>query len=262
MKCYSLSIVLPCLQVIMIQCLLLCFILNPCPFVSLLAFQCVLCVAALCFPSLLHLSFSLLSHLTCPDPLVSVSVYLVFALPAHFVCSFHPPSASVSLFVMFCGVYSSLSSCLSPGGMFLIFVQFSLLMCTLLLVVLCFSLSLINGPWSQVCTGFQFHCRWPSQLLLVSLCWLPTPASVSPSAPSPTPESVPRQLPSPSLHPCHQPKPMPSPSASSGYQPTPSLPASSGPQLMPLLPASKGLLHLLPPLASRGSQPSPIMMAS
>ena len=83
------------------------------------AFQFLLCVS----PSV---SFSL-HYLTCPspssftspvpDPVVSVSVYLVFVLPA-LISSLRHPSASVCLSVMFSSVFSSLSSCVFPIAIF------------------------------------------------------------------------------------------------------------------------------------------------
>ena len=61
-----------------------------------------LCVSS-CF-SLHYLTCPFPSSLTSPvpDPLVSVSVYLAFALPALLVSSSCHPSASVCLFMLFC----------------------------------------------------------------------------------------------------------------------------------------------------------------
>ena len=100
------------LGIVMIQCLVvvLWFILTLCPCVSLLVFQCLLCVSPPLCVSLCYLTCppsSLTSPV--PDPLGSVSVYLVCVLPAVFVSSFCRPSASARLFVMFCSVsFSSL----------------------------------------------------------------------------------------------------------------------------------------------------------
>ena len=68
-----------------------------------------LCVSS-CF-SLHYLTCPFPSSLTSPvpDPLVSVSVYLAFALPALLVSSSCHPSASVCLFMLFCSSVSPVS---------------------------------------------------------------------------------------------------------------------------------------------------------
>ena len=103
----------------------LCFILNPCPFCVSSGFHCLLCVCP--SVSLHYLTCPFPSSLTSPvpDPLVSVSVYLVFVLPGLLICSFCHPSTFVRLLVMFCSV----SSCVSLIGMFLILILLVSLVC-------------------------------------------------------------------------------------------------------------------------------------
>ena len=73
-----------------IYCLIFCFILKPCPFVPLIAFQFLHCVfSSQCF-SVHYLTFPSPSLLTSPVPVpfVSVSVYLVFVVPHVFLSLF------------------------------------------------------------------------------------------------------------------------------------------------------------------------------
>ena len=155
---------------------LLCFILIPCPFVSLLAFQCVLwpflllCVS-LCV-SLHYLTCPFPSSLTLPvpDPLDSVSVYLVYVL--HSVYSvMYPviPSTSFRLSVIF----SSVSYCVFPIGMFwrcffYFFIWFELRF-SVALCLSCFIATLFLVLDSILVVSFLMFCC--NQLCLNKACF-------------------------------------------------------------------------------------------
>ena len=109
--------------------LISCFILKPCPCVSLLAFQGLLCVfPSQCF-SVHYLTCPFPTSLTSPvpDPLDSVSVYIVFVLPHVFVSSFsdvprYCVCLSWSCYSVLVRRSSNVSSCL-PFGMFQVLVS-------------------------------------------------------------------------------------------------------------------------------------------
>ena len=134
----------------------------------------------LLFPSLPHLSSSLSSPV--PDPLDSVSVYLVFVLPALLICLFCHPSV-----LLISSALVSLQFLLVSPVWYVYYFGFwfSLVICSLLLLLLCFCPS--DSFWFSCSLGFCNFSFVILKLAFVSPVPPPMCLHVGPPPPPPPP---------------------------------------------------------------------------